>query len=497
MIPVIDLFAGPGGLGEGFSSLSDDYGNPVFQIIMSIEKDSTAHRTLRLRSFVRKLLRKYGSLPEEYIRFLEEPNAVNRDQLIGCSPDLWEASGHEALCEELVEGDMTLVEEGRKRLAEFLFNSDNDQWILIGGPPCQAYSLVGRSRRAHDETLEDDEKQTLYKCYLSFISELKPTVFVMENVKGLLSAQHKGESVFARIKADMADAGYTVRSLVTEHAKSPRDFVVKAEQYGIPQKRHRVILLGIRNCDEQLGTETLSPKTEITLREALQGIPRIRSGFSARSKQFDSWVDYVIDAAEKLLSTPEGQDLSSELTSVKRKIRRLSMSERTISSEVGPYQHWYRKQLLNQSVLPNHQSRTHMASDLDRYLFCATYAIKHGESARLADFPSYLYPKHQNVLNRPDKNFKFNDRFRAQVWDQPSTTVTSHISKDGHYYIHPDPLQCRSLTVREAARLQTFPDDYFFEGNRTSQYTQVGNAVPPFLAKQIAAIVASFLEAAR
>lgn len=495
MIPVIDLFAGPGGLGEGFSSLADDCGNPVFQIIMSIEKDPTAHKTLRLRSFVRKLLRKNGTLPKEYIRFLEEPNPTNREQLISCNQDLWEASGQEAMCEELVEGDMTLVEEGRKRLAEFHLDSENDQWILIGGPPCQAYSLVGRSRRAHDETLEDDVKQTLYKCYLSFISELKPTVFVMENVKGLLSARRKGESVFARIQADMAEAGYTVRSLVTDHAKSPRDFVVKAEQYGVPQKRHRVILLGIRNRDEQLATGTLSPKTEITLREALKGIPRIQSGFSSRSKQFDSWVNYVINAAEKLLDTPEGQDLSTELAAVKQHIRQLNMSENTISSEIGPYQYWYRKQLLGQSVLPNHQSRTHMATDLDRYLFCATYASKHGESARLADFPSYLYPKHQNVLNRTDKKFKFNDRFRAQVWDQPATTVTSHISKDGHYYIHPDPLQCRSLTVREAARLQTFPDDYFFEGNRTSQYTQVGNAVPPFLAKQIAAIVADFLDA--
>ncbi len=137
----------------------------------------------------------------------------------------------------------------------------------------------------------------------------------------------------------------------------------------------------------------------------------------------------------------------------------------------------------------NHETRGHIRADLHRYFFAAVFAKKNGRSPLLEDFPKSLLPKHKNAIAAL-KETKFNDRFRVQIAGRPSTTVVSHISKDGHYYIHYDSSQCRSLTVREAARLQTFPDNYFFEGERTEQYKQVGNAVPPLLAKQIAEIVA-------
>jgi DNA (cytosine-5)-methyltransferase 1 len=139
-------------------------------------------------------------------------------------------------------------------------------------------------------------------------------------------------------------------------------------------------------------------------------------------------------------------------------------------------------------ALPNHETRGHMASDLARYLFAAIYGEVKSVTPKANHFPNVLAPEHKSWASG-----NFNDRFRVQLQGQPSTTITCHISKDGHYFIHPDPTQCRSLTVREAARLQTFPDNYFFMGNRTEQFIQVGNAVPPFLAKQIGDAVLALL----
>jgi DNA (cytosine-5)-methyltransferase 1 len=142
----------------------------------------------------------------------------------------------------------------------------------------------------------------------------------------------------------------------------------------------------------------------------------------------------------------------------------------------------------------NHETRVHMREDLHRYFFAAVFAREFKRSPLLEDFPKALLPEHENV-EAALKATKFNDRFRVQMAGRPSTTIVSHIARDGHYYIHYDPAQCRSLTVREAARLQTFPDNYFFEGSRTHQYQQVGNAVPPLLANKIAGIVADLVSA--
>lgn len=500
MIPVIDLFAGPGGLGEGFSSLRDENGRPIFQTVMSIEKDSQAHQTLRLRSYVRKILNDDGSIPQVYLHYMREHNEAAWKSLINYRPDQWRKACEEALCATLVEGDSSLVELASRRLDEWRATNDRHApLVLIGGPPCQAYSLVGRSRRTHDENFDKDLKHTLYKCYLSFILGLNPDIFVMENVKGLLSAKHNGQGVFEHIYEDMQDAGYEIRSLVLKDPQNPVDYVVEAEKYGIPQMRHRVILLGVKE-GSGMDTEILVPSHEMSVRSALCGLPKIRSVFSMNNPGWKSmnWVAYIDEAAKRLLADQSCAELRPVLEEVVSSRPPKKAMKDTVTRDEGPYERWYRGRFRKSKLLTNHESRSHLARDLDRYLFCAAYAEVHGRPARLEEFPDALLPQHRNVLENVDgvKNgggYEFNDRFRVQVYDKPATTITSHIAKDGHYYIHPDPTQCRSLTVREAARLQTFPDDYLFEGNRTSQYTQVGNAVPPLLAQQIAVVVARAL----
>lgn len=494
-IPVIDLFAGPGGLGEGFSSLRDRHGRPVFKIIMSIEKEKKAHSTLRLRAFTRSIMRDDGSLPEEYLRYVAEPTKEHLKILQDAFPDEWKSADHEAVQGELKINDDGLVEEADQRLQAYYAENGQTGFVLIGGPPCQAYSLVGRARRTkHKEELEKDEKQTLYKCYLRFIEKLKPTAFVMENVKGLLSARHYGEGVFGHIRHDMLDAGYTLHSLKTTKPGSPHDFLICANDYGIPQARHRVILLGTRNDVQRAIPEVLRPKSPVSVRQAIGKLPKLRSGFSLRVHEPLDWSVYVREAAQKILNDAHGELLREELKAVRKGNLPARQSAGYVNAEPdNPLVCWYRAHLDNR-LLTEHESRNHMASDLDRYLFCAAFAKHNMRTATLYDFPEYLLPNHKNAeAVARGRDVIFADRFRVQMPDGPSTTITSHISKDGHYYIHYDPVQCRSLTVREAARLQTFPDDYFFEGNRTDQYRQVGNAVPPLLANQIAGVVSRWM----
>ena len=257
-----------------------------------------------------------------------------------------------------------------------------------------------------------------------------------------------------------------------------------------------MILLGVRDdIHASPGLLAQFPKQEwISADRVLDDLPRLRSGLSKEKDSRDTWRG-VLESIERQnwlrkLSKNDNGDIAARIRSTIAAIRvpRGDRGKEFMSSRKKPR---YRAEWFHDPRLGgvcNNSTRQHIRSDLERYMFAACYGEVRGFSPRLKDFPVELRPDHKST-NSALRSGNFNDRFRVQVKGEPSTTVLSHAAKDGHYYIHHDPSQCRSLTVREMARLQTFPDNYYFCGNRTEQYTQVGNAVPPLLAVQIAEIV--------
>jgi DNA (cytosine-5)-methyltransferase 1 len=498
-IPVIDIFAGPGGLGEGFSSLFNGNRERIFKTVLSIEMEKYAHETLTFRSFYRQF--HPDKVPEEYYQVLR--GELSKDELFGMEKFHEEVASAKKEAKQAKLGfdensvDPNLVDVW---ITEAL--KEEEDWILLGGPPCQAYSIVGRSRNQRTVlNADEDDRVDLYKQYLRIIEAHRPAVFVMENVKGLLSARSKSNSIFDKILADLKEPGYSIYSLVNEPRNNlfdepefePQDFVIRCEEYGIPQTRHRVILLGIREDFFQGQPGIMEKKTSVPLKAVIGDLPRLRSGLSRQKNIWENWGKKV----EEITLNGVMKSMDSEVARlVKTTVKNLTNPHKNSGSDFvenrADYtpleyeQDWFYDKRIG--GVCNHESRGHMGSDLHRYLFATSFAKVKGRSPKIEDFPEKLLPDHKNV-QEAIKNKKFADRFRVQLENKPSKTITSHISKDGHYYIHPDPSQCRSLTVREAARIQTFPDNYFFCGPRTSQYVQVGNAVPPLLARKIANIV--------
>ena len=512
-IPVIDLFAGPGGLGEGFSAFAPFGSSGQFAIALSIEMEQWAHQTLELRSLIRQF--PAGKAPGKYYAHLR--GEITRDELFESFPEAAEAARHQAWKAELGVVEPALVD---RRIRTAL--QDANQWVLCGGPPCQAFSVVGRSRSGG--IADDDHRVYLYRQYLRILSVHEPPVFIMENVKGLLSSEVKGSDIFEQMLEDLrhpakvirgaqrAGAKYSLHSLFLKpparsldghpHWK-PGDFVVKSEDYGIPQSRHRVIILGIR---EDIAVQEIPVlrawDKPVPASHVLRGLPRLRSGLTHASDGKTEWraaIASILDATfmRSRRNGAEG-DLREHIARTVHNLRDMHADRggefvsHDAACDFNP--DWFLDPLLG--GVCNHASRPHMATDLHRYLFAACYARVHFRSPELNDFPAELYPAHRSLTNALRKGY-FDDRFRVQLGWRPATTITSHIAKDGHYFIHYDETQCRSLTVREAARIQTFPDNYLFCGPRTHQYRQVGNAVPPLLAHQIAAIVRRILKGSR
>jgi len=533
-IKVIDLFAGPGGLGEGFSSYKQN-DEQRFKIAISIEKEASAHRTLQLRALFRQF--NQTNVPDSYYAFLRGELGKHPEDELYRLPEL-----HDALEEARLEAQqLTLGEDNPEKVYGNIRSALNgEECILIGGPPCQAYSLVGRARnygaKGKQYFAAEDHRNFLYKEYLKVIAKFQPLVFVMENVKGMLSAKIDGKLIFPSIRADLQDpcksvdiepdAGrhmnkYRIYSFVPKTGTlapcddffspegqavlEPKDFIIRAEHYGVPQARHRVILLGIRE-DVAEGLEYFKQLKKIdyqpTVEQVISDLPVIRSRLSKGTDSPDAWKDTIRNLDKGILSSLDLDmhvpDAVNEL--FVKNLKGIRNSPDSHGSDKGQVRKsynkslsrnlrlWYEDKRMGRSVV-NHEARGHISSDLHRYLYYSTFASVVGVSPKAGNLPKVLWPAHKNFGSG-----KFADRFRVQLAGLHGTTVTSHISKDGHYFIHYDPVQCRSLTVREAARIQTFPDNYYFVGNRTQQYVQVGNAVPPFLATQLAEIVARIMD---
>lgn len=287
---VVDLFAGPGGLGEGFATFVA-HGVAPFKIGISVEKEASAHRTLTLRSFLREYRTRHMHLPRQFIEF-HAGLAVEPDWS-GVDPELWQHATGEARALELgTDTAATALDTAIDKLKE-----DYEDTVLIGGPPCQAYSLVGRARSKGKTGYipEEDSRHYLFREYIRVLDKLRPAAFVMENVKGMLSSTVESRLVFDMLMDDLSSLGtgrghhYELRAIRVEdgtaslqEAIRPSDFIVRAEAFGVPQRRHRVIIVGVRSdlASNANGAKLTMSGLMRTVSSAIGNLPALRSGIS-------------------------------------------------------------------------------------------------------------------------------------------------------------------------------------------------------------------------
>ena len=408
----IDLFAGAGGLSEGFIQAG-------FLPVAHVEMNSFAAKTLETRSAYYYLVSE--SKGNTYYDYL--CGSISREKMLEEVP---EECLKAVICETM--SDQTMPAIFKKIDALLAKKGLKTVDVVIGGPPCQAYSLVGRAQSKHMEhPMEEDPRNHLYKLYARVLKRYQPRMFVFENVMGIESAN--GGSTWKNIKKYLRRVGYEIDC----HEQNARSF-------GVLQNRRRMIIVGwLKESGLEYPTFK-EAKVDAIVNDLLTDLPALHPGEGASAYRTAEPSAYVRDTGIRT----------------------------------------------DDDVLTLHVSRPNKDRDIEIY----KKAIELWEEGKRLNYNEL--PEHLKTHNNRSS---FLDRFKVVEGKDPYChTMLAHISKDGHYFIHPDPEQHRSITVREAARIQSFPDSYFFEGPRTAQFVQIGNAVPPLMARGIAEGIAAQLE---
>ena len=392
----IDLFAGCGGLSEGFYRQG-------FEALAHVEINHWACETLRAR------MKYYG---------------------------------YKNIEKEVIEHDIT-ADDILEKLDHAIKGRSVD--IIIGGPPCQAYSTAGRVRDG--KRMAADARNYLFESYVRILEYYKPKFFVFENVTGLLNAKVEGAPILPKVIKALGNK-YKVLS-------DPQILVHNTADYGVPQLRKRVIIIGVRNDidkdvtqlyrdvvkshwdPEMPENERKGKKRFVDVRQAIGDLPSVDPGHDASTPEFDY-----------------------------------------------PCDNDFLKRIGKPGIHPllDHIARTHNDLDRERFQVMIHNHWTFGQLRR--EKPQYEH-EHARV---------FDNSYVVQWWDLPSKTILAHIHKDGFQFIHPDESQRRTFTVREAARIQSFPDDFEFKGSRGEKYKQIGNAVPPLFAEALAKSVRKNLD---
>ncbi|MGC8692312.1 MAG: DNA cytosine methyltransferase [Thermoplasmata archaeon] len=410
---VIDLFSGAGGLSEGFFKTG-------YEFISHVEMDKYAAMTLQTRDIYHNL--KFNGREDIYYSYIS--GDISREELLKESKKYTDTD-NVMVTEISDKNEMDIIHSIEKKIKAHKLKKVD---ILIGGPPCQAYSIARRWE--YKEKKKDDPKNYLYHNYLSFLKYFKPHIFVFENVPGIKSVKNR------RIYMDFLKLAGKMGYNVEENTLDAKDFFVL-------QKRKRIVFIGWRS-EYDLSYPDFKPvEHNYTISDILDDLPPLNPGNG-------------IDEAQEYLGFPSKY-----------------LKESGIRNE--------------KDVLIQHRARNQNKKDREIYRYVINIWNTERRRVRYNELPLHL------KTHRNSKSFE--DRFKVVAPDlKYAQSITAHISKDGYYYIHPDIKQARSITVREAARIQSFPDNYKFEGPRVSQYTQIGNAVPPIMAERIALEIKKMLE---